>query len=890
MWWYWTLGLYPQGIWQWPGDRYQDQFDGAFYGVASKHTYWWMETHKQVRMMYAYGLAPHGVHHSQVIKNYRNSGMIAYLSHKNPEWDDNPMDPYGIDPFRWWYSGPRVTMKLVNSSKYIPQLPLRVYGELVVKYAKSYNQNTYNHYNWYGRKKHQPRQRWSPIITLYQSRFHKTNWPYWSVVHAYLWSPWRHYTHGAYRDITNGTWPWRWWWNSLRRNYINMNTEMKWHANNGKMVYKFRAYYGQWAWWHPYNFFWYQDNWGHPMFGWALWHVNSDALIHHMGTAEDGYDNKYNKFSVEFRSLTAHFGPNVSWNPVCSHWKWAGGMNKEQDSSGCFRHPYLVSGWHQRDKRVICRHIAGNKNKAGQQHLVGNSAGYQEQWNGRKWAHYWRNLNDCIDQNHLYDYRKKICREPVTNCRALNVKRNNCATCNNGYQMHAKVTLGKGKKAKSFYKSREWFWKRGAKFRKIWVVKHGELWRKNSLRCLACPTSRVYNPRTRECHKSRVDPNLIYDISKLHTGMITLTDLKVPSYASKPPFEQDNVAVFFDIAVYNITKVTDQVIAETYTWWSPDGACKNLKCGEKYRRYYPLRIREAWKRPDSQRVWANLDYGDFKDDEGKPYLRLMFQHLVPPGKFLKIRLSLFTKSNNYKNFYIKRFNHRFDSKHDKDNFYAKKGKAGASETEDGSTFVDQKTEKDELGQSFQVSKPLWHWHHKQIYAKKRDLPVDRAIGNPAFGEKKGDSPGFLTYVKAGKPIPKDYQLLRMSLDRKMTVAQTWIKIGGIHMKRQSKVVDLMAINLKNIHGGADLNLSLHALPMRNELFAMTNGKRVPASKRYIKKGPFSPGASITGIDWKKWQFVGVAIKYRVYRNKFVQCLHLVSSRINGNVYKGGSGF
>lgn len=130
----------------------------------------------------------------------------------------------------------------------------------------------------------------------------------------------------------------------------------------------------------------------------------------------------------------------------------------------------------------------------------------------------------------------------------------------------------------------------------------------------------------------------------------------------------------------------------------------------------------------------------------------------------------------------------------------------------------------------------------------------------------------------------------MSLDRKMTVAQTLMKTGGIHMKRQSKVVDLIAINLKNIHSGAELNLSLHALTMRYELFAINNGKRVPASKRYIKKGPFSPGASIIAIDWKKGQFVGVAIKYRFYRNKFVQCLHLVSSRINGNVYKGNSGF
>jgi len=164
--------------------------------------------------------------------------------------------------------------------------------------------------------------------------------------------------------------------------------------------------------------------------------------------------------------------------------------------------------------------------------------------------------------------------------------------------------------------------------------------------------------------------------------------------------------------------------------------------------------------------------------------------------------------------------------------------------------------------------------------------VDRRIKNPVFGGKKGDSPGFMAYVKRGKKIPKDYQFLRISIDRKKTVAQAWIRLGSEHRKKPNKIVDLLTVNLKSIHGGPDLNLSLHALPGKEELFAMVNGKRI---MNEIKKKP-AKAASLNKIDWKKWQFVGVALKYRVYRNRFIQCFHLVSSRITGDVYRGNSGF
>ena len=75
------------------------------------------------------------------------------------------------------------------------------------------------------------------------------------------------------------------------------------------------------------------------------------------------------------------------------------------------------------------------------------------------------------------------------------------------------------------------------------------------------------------------------------------------------------------------------------------------------------------------------------------------------------------------------------------------------------------------------------------------------------------------------------------------------------------------------------------LPINNEIFAMKDGQRVKDSK-----GKFDSSASIINIDVKKWQFVGIALKYRVFRNMFVQCMHLVSSRINNNVYKKSRGF
>jgi len=262
MWWYWNLGLYPQGNWLWPGDRYEDQFDGVFYGATAKTGQWWFEVDKQVKAMYTYGLTPHGLYHNQVLKNYNNSGVVAYYGHKNPAWDDNPMDPYGIDPHRWWFGGPRIVMRVIDSKKIIPQLPLWVYGEMIIRPAKSYTPDGYNHYNYYGRHKDRPRQTWSPLQTLYLSRFHKTNWPYWKVFHSYLWTYHRSHTTHTYRDIVNGTWPWRWWWNSYRRRAIDMKAMQKSSYSKGGIVYKFRAMYRQWADWHNYAFFFYQDNFG----------------------------------------------------------------------------------------------------------------------------------------------------------------------------------------------------------------------------------------------------------------------------------------------------------------------------------------------------------------------------------------------------------------------------------------------------------------------------------------------------------------------------------------------------------------------------------------------------------------------------------------------------
>jgi len=168
---------------------------------------------------------------------------------------------------------------------------------------------------------------------------------------------------------------------------------------------------------------------------------------------------------------------------------------------------------------------------------------------------------------------------------------------------------------------------------------------------------------------------------------MTISNLKIPKIKQAPPYDKDNIAALFDISVYSMTKIKYPVIIETVTTYAAGKECLNLNCSDKNRKYYQLRMKEVWKRPDSKRVWANLDWKDFKDGEGQNYLRLMFQHQVPQGRFLKIQINIFTKENNYKNFYIKRFNHRFDIKYNKDNFYANKGSKGAAKTEDDSAFV-----------------------------------------------------------------------------------------------------------------------------------------------------------------------------------------------------------
>lgn len=884
MWWYWTLGLYPQGNWLWAGAKQEDQFDGVFYGVNAKRMWWWVNFDTQVKVMYAYGLTPYGHKHNQVLKNYHNAGVVAYLSYKNPEWDENPMDPYGIDAYRYWYGGPRVTMKIVDTKKYIPQLSLNVYGELIITPAKSYTKDVYNHYNWYGRHKRYPRWTWSPIVTLYQSRFQKTNWPYWKVFHSYLWSYDRAHSDNVYRDIVNGTWPWRWWWNSHRRRHFNFKTLTKQHY--GKFVYRFNAHYRQWADWHNYSFFYFQDNLHDTMYGWGFPQVNTDQLIHHMGTTEDGFDNKYNRFNVEFRTMLGNFGPLHTNYGNCSTYKWGGANHKLQNVQACNLHPTIMSGWSPREKRVVCKKRVNN-GKANE-YLSGNAAGYQERFNGRKWMKYWRNIFDCINPGEIYDYRKKICRKPVPSCKALNGKRNNCGTCLPGYQLYGKSTIKdkKGKK-KVVYKPRLWFYKQ-KRGKNQWINRMGEDWRKASVKCMPCPGSRVYNPFTKECHKSRVDPNIVYDISKLQYGIISITDLMVPKILRAAPYQDANIAALFDLSLYMVKQpkksdIKSDVIIETLLFWSKDKLCRNLKCSEGSRRYHWLRQKEIWRRGDSKKIWANLDLTDHKDAKGEHYYRLMFQHLVPTDKFLKLQINIFTKDNNYKNFYIKRFNHRFDMKKNADNFYANKSLDENNKGGDGDS--NEPASDGEIGHSYQVSTPSWDWYNKQIYAKKLVKPVDRRVANPDFGKKKGDSPGIMTFVKKGDKIPKQYKKLKINVDRRMTVAQTWIRLGSQHRKSASTVVDLMTVNLKTLIGDLDVNLSIHALPKNDELFVKLNGKRILDGKKKKAKA-----ASVNRIDWKKWQFVGIALKYRVFRNRFLQCFHLVSSRVNGDVYRGTSGF
>jgi len=93
----------------------------------------------------------------------------------------------------------------------------------------------------------------------------------------------------------------------------------------------------------------------------------------------------------------------------------------------------------------------------------------------------------CVHPGELFDYRKKICRKAILKCRALNHKRNNCATCVPGYELQGRVVIKKGKKKEVIkYKSREYFWKTKNGINQ-WSNRLNEDWRKNSLKCTPCP-------------------------------------------------------------------------------------------------------------------------------------------------------------------------------------------------------------------------------------------------------------------------------------------------------------------------------------------------------------------------------------------------------------------
>jgi hypothetical protein len=638
-----------------------------------------------------------------------------------------------------------------------------------------------------------------------------------------------------------------------------------WHRHQ---TYSFTYITHNWAYqWHYFNLVYSELRDSHYAYVangyWSIYIHGRDPMFEFHETIE-GLENKFNPYQISPRLVRS------GW----SHHSWVGHCDQAatwQRAASIWETPATCNMWYYNGfKRFYMDFF---KHKAG---WVGNRRG--EKFAGcfvkqRSWHDnlLWRsnqgfgNQYSCKDVNYIWSKRHKKCIE-LKNCEQRNEERTGCVKCNHGHELQCITKTRKGNKHKPI----DYF--RRNKMLKNWMrdVKTGI----SKTKCVPCGDKQVYSHFTGTCKPSIKARGLLYYIPpNTDFGNHYVYNIIRP----KAPRGRAH-SMTFDINIKTNRKFNsradNRLTVETKLYYlNSNEGCRTPECYYRKRSFRPVldgkcsfydkgwggvmaTIRGrgcpqgTW---NHKRVFSDL-WPRFKDKKGRKYYRLMFTHSLKdfrPNYLLKIQF--FRPDNNYRDFYVNKFNFRFDYKvmRSKKQIYQRA---------------------DFTRNYFHLKGQYWDWNFANIMSAEegkktpfmgepRIVPTRRVNFKGKYAEEDYD--WYQARVKRGKPIPKSLKKLTIRFDYSFNAVQSWVKVHKRH--KRSRNLPLFASQIKASIDGKYKNLAVYADMRSGRMFLRYNGKKYGLTSRRFK------------LDWTKWQFVGLGIMYRMKGGRFEHCVTLFTT-------------
>lgn len=761
-----------------------------------------------------------------------------------------------------------------------------IHGDIKIRPSRSFRHGgAFNHYNQYGiRGRRYPGWTWSNIFRMFNSHTKHTS-PLLNVSLAqYLggFHPWYCLFRAHWNYITWWIRPSQWNCFSYQWHRDGESGEPDWDSHQ---TYSFTYYNTPWA----YLYHWFPIVWSEVRdshYGWVAngywdyWLNMFDPTFEFKETIP-GLENRYNPYQITPQLLVSkwqkpHFFGNCDrgalWYAPTTMWEPPGGCN--------FYFYGRNSGERSNYKKFYM-------------HMFKHKAGWTGSRNGEKFAscmvkqRQWysndiRRTNQgfgqqvgCKGLNWVYSASKKKCVKLV-GCEVRNENQTGCQKCKQGYEIKV-LDRFKGKPA---WMGIQHFRKKKKLRNYVRSVEAGG----SKSKCVQCSETETYSIIAGQCMPAMKARGLIYYIPP-NTDMGTHYVYNIQRPKGK---KAKSNSVTFDINISShsnfkgIEKVYNRMVVETGLFYLAGGdPCKTPECYYKKRSFRPIRdgrcsfYDQGWHgimgsmhgrgcpkgSKNHKRVFSDI-YPEFKYANGKKYLRLMMTYNLAeyrPNYLVKIQF--FQRSNNYTDFFVSKFNYRFDRKN-------AKGRNHSFERPDFQPHY------------FYLGSQYWDWQSRNMIsaeeAKKtpvmganKSLQVSRKKFKGKFAEE--DYEWYQQGVKKGRKLPKSMRDLTIQFNYSWNAVQSWVQVHKRH--KRSTNLPLFSVQVRATIDKKFKNLAVYADVKNGQMFLRYNSKKYGLTSKKQK------------INWRKWQFVGLGILYRNHKGLFQHCVTLFTTQTKNGAEK-----
>ena len=428
----------------------------------------------------------------------------------------------------------------------------------------------------------------------------------------------------------------------------------------------------------------------------------------------------------------------------------------------------------------------------------------------------------CTNNGEVWNPKEDRCEPLIPFCTQVDMKRQICLGCEMGYEREVEID--------GLFHPKRWY---AAK-------KQLSHWDKSFVKigmaiCKSCTGKYIYNSFTRECHKAVKDIAINYkttDSGRYHY----FQGMKVPHYP-KNKQNKGMALMWFELKLATKVPVDNVPMIETNVYYrkpQKTGKCLEAKKGDAFKSVYdnPDKVgKKDQSYKDYNRAFFDLEKYHQSKDGGKHYYLNWF-HAVPMGSEIQVKISLYGHGRDEAKYFVKSFKYRFDNK-------------------------------DATGK--------WNYYTKQKSAvnlkKLFFYNKDKTIKTVAKTNLDTDYDFSLVEVGRGKRIPDDLVYMNIDFNIEMTALQAWVKFDKYHF-RVDKDAPLMTVRIE----GRPKEGSDYARPFEFTLYGNARGSQLSFMKKKRQKGD-----ELKNINFKKWQFVGLAMKYQVMTSGTKVCFYYLST-------------